>query len=73
MKKEVKRLKPFTSVLRELYLKSGNECAFLDCDERMIQSDGTFIGEVCQLKRQCLMARDLTLDNQMNIEDNMII
>src|SRR5690625_4714515 len=50
MKKEVKRLKPFTSVLRELYLKSGNECAFLDCNERMIQSDGTFIGEVCHIE-----------------------
>lgn len=47
---EVKRLSPTSTVLRELYLKSGNQCAFPDCNERMIHTDGTFIGQVCHIE-----------------------
>lgn len=32
LKKKTKRLKPKNQMLRELYLKSGNQCAFLGCN-----------------------------------------
>ena len=31
MEEKVKKLKPTVEVLRELYLKSGNQCAFPGC------------------------------------------
>lgn len=46
----VKRLPPTPDTLRELYLKSGNKCAFPGCQERMIDEDGVFIGQVCHIE-----------------------
>jgi hypothetical protein len=37
-------------VLRELFLKSGNLCAFPDCSALMMERDGTFIGNVCHIE-----------------------
>lgn len=45
-----KRLDPQKDVLRELFLKSGNECAFPGCTHKMIESDGTFVGEICHIE-----------------------
>lgn len=50
MAEKVKRLQPTTETLRELYLKSGNRCAFPDCNEVMIDENGTFVGEVCHIE-----------------------
>jgi len=47
---EVKRLMPDKGVLRELYLKSGNQCAFPGCHEVMIDSQGHFVGEICHIE-----------------------
>jgi hypothetical protein len=45
-----KRLTPINETIRELYLKSGNECAFPNCTERIINSEGIFIGELCHIE-----------------------
>lgn len=50
MAEEVKRLTPKKEVLRELYLKSGNQCAFPGCAHVMIDSDGNFIGQICHIE-----------------------
>ncbi|PIH61099.1 hypothetical protein [Paenibacillus sp. LK1] len=49
-KETVKRLTPTKDVLRELYLKSGNQCAFPGCSHLMIDADGNFIGEICHIE-----------------------
>ena len=45
---EVKRLQPKGNTLRELFLKSGNLCAFPGC--LMMDPEGNFIGEVCHIE-----------------------
>lgn len=47
---EVKRLAPKQDVLRELYIKSGNECAFPGCHNVLVDENGTFVGEVCHIE-----------------------
>ncbi|SET45280.1 hypothetical protein [Stigmatella erecta] len=49
MTEEVKRLTPTPETLRELYLKSGNLCAFPGCTHLMMNEEGTFIGQVCHI------------------------
>jgi len=44
-----KRLTPKADVLRELYLKSGNLCAFPGCRSVMLSAKGDFIGQVCHI------------------------
>jgi hypothetical protein len=36
--------------LRELFLKCGNQCAFPDCTEVMINRDGVFVGQICHIE-----------------------
>lgn len=50
IKEEVKRLSPKKEVLRELYMKSGNECAFPGCHNVLINENGIFVGEVCHIE-----------------------
>ncbi|WP_052635329.1 hypothetical protein [Pseudomonas sp. GM80] len=50
MTEKVKRLQPLGSVLRELYLKSGNECAFPECEKRIMAANGDFIGQLCHIE-----------------------
>lgn len=45
-----KRLTPLASALRELFLKSGNLCAFPDCHHIMMDAAGTFVGQVCHIE-----------------------
>lgn len=47
---KAKRLNPLPETLRELFLKSGNCCAFPDCQRLMMNSDGIFIGQVCHIE-----------------------
>lgn len=47
---KVKRLAPKQEVLRELYIKSGNECAFPGCHNVLVDENGTFVGEVCHIE-----------------------
>jgi hypothetical protein len=44
------RLAPTLNTSRELYLKSGNECAYPGCDHRIINGDGVFIAEICHIE-----------------------
>jgi hypothetical protein len=45
-----KRLQPTYEALRELFLKSGNLCAFPDCNRLMMDQKGVFIGQVCHIE-----------------------
>ncbi|MFN0020550.1 MAG: hypothetical protein ACKVP0_20010 [Pirellulaceae bacterium] len=47
---KVKRLTPLPETLRELFLKSGNCCAFPGCQRLMMNSEGVFIGQVCHIE-----------------------
>lgn len=46
----VSRLPPKPTVLRRLYLLSGNRCCYPGCDKWMVDADGDFIGEVCHIE-----------------------
>lgn len=41
---KAKRLTPKGETVREVFLKSGNLCAFPGCRALMMDADGTFIG-----------------------------
>src|SRR6185295_13567871 len=45
-----KRLPIPTDVVRELYLKSGNQCAFPGCTSRIIEADGTLVAQICHIE-----------------------
>lgn len=47
---EVKRLPPTPTVLRKLYLLSGNNCAMENCDHVLIDSTGTMVGQICHIE-----------------------
>ncbi len=44
------RIEPTKETLRELYLKSGNQCAYPECMEVMINADGVFVGQICHIE-----------------------
>ena len=45
-----KRLAPTQDTLRELFLKSGNLCAFPGCNQIMMDIAGNFIGQICHIE-----------------------
>jgi hypothetical protein len=47
---KTKRLTPKPSVLRELYLLSGNQCAMTGCKNVIIDNKGTVIGQICHIE-----------------------
>lgn len=50
MTEKPKRLKPTPETLRELFLKSGNICAFPNCAALMMNAKGDFIGQLCHIE-----------------------
>lgn len=50
MPEKVKRLTPKPETLRELFLKSGNQCAFPGCSRLMMNGDGDFVGQICHIE-----------------------
>ncbi len=50
MPETVKRLEPKKEVLRELFLKSGNLCAFPGCERLMLNIEGVFVGQLCHIE-----------------------
>lgn len=46
----VERLAPKPTVLRALYLLSGNRCAYPGCLQVMVDAEGDFVGEVCHIE-----------------------
>jgi hypothetical protein len=47
---KAKRLEPTKETVRELFVKSGNECAFPGCTHRIINQEGVFIAEMCHIE-----------------------
>ena len=47
---KVKRLSIKSEVLRELYLKSGNQCAFPGCTHPLVDENGNFVGQICHIE-----------------------
>lgn len=45
-----KRLAPTRETLRELYLKSGNRCAFPGCKKVLFNGEGVFVGQICHIE-----------------------
>lgn len=45
-----KRLAPTRDTLRELYLKSGNRCAFPGCKKSLFNNKGVFVGQICHIE-----------------------
>lgn len=45
-----KRLAPTRETLRELYLKSGNRCAFPGCKKSLFNIKGVFVGQICHIE-----------------------
>ncbi|EOO11237.1 hypothetical protein EXW39_28970 (plasmid) [Bacillus mycoides] len=50
MAEEVQRLKILDPVLRELYIFSGNQCAFPGCSHKIVNKDGTYIAQICHIE-----------------------
>jgi hypothetical protein len=50
MRETPKRLKPDFRTFRELFLKSGNLCAFPGCTALMMNEGGVFIGQLCHIE-----------------------
>jgi len=50
MVEKVKRLAPSNNTLRQLYVLSGNCCAFSGCSNLLVDTYGNFIGQTCHIK-----------------------
>jgi len=50
MSEKPKRLEPQKDTLRELFLKSGNQCAFPGCEAVMMDDKGRFVGQLCHIE-----------------------
>lgn len=50
MTEKPKRVHPSRHTVRELYLKSGNRCAFPGCTKFLFNETGTFVGEICHIE-----------------------
>lgn len=50
MSETPKRLAPTRETLRELYLKSGNRCAFPGCKKALFNGKGVFVGQICHIE-----------------------
>ena len=45
-----KRLAPQKDTIIRLFAKSGNECSFPNCNNKLFNDEEVFIGEVCHIK-----------------------
>jgi len=43
------RIPPTLSTIKRLFALSGNECAFPQCRIRLVEDDGTIVGEACHI------------------------
>ncbi len=50
MAEKVKRLTPKPEVLRELFLKSGNVCAFPGCLHPIVDTNGVYVAQLCHIE-----------------------
>jgi hypothetical protein len=47
---EPKRLAPTMETARDLYLRSGNRCAYPGCNQPLMRSDGVLVGEIAHIE-----------------------
>lgn len=47
---KVRRLEPLPETKRQLFLLSGNKCAFPGCEQILLDQFGHFIGEICHIE-----------------------
>jgi len=64
---EVKRLAPTTETLREIYLRSGNQCAFPGCRRPIVDDSGNYVAELCHI--EAAMPGALRFNSQQSNED----
>ncbi len=50
VKQEPKRISISEPTVKRLFSLSGNECAFPDCNQRLVSEDGTIFGEICHIE-----------------------
>ena len=50
MAEEAKRLAPKSETLRELFLRSGNLCAYPGCNKLMLSESAKFVGQLCHIE-----------------------
>jgi hypothetical protein len=50
MTEVAKRLPPTFATLRDLFVHSGNQCAFPECDRALVNPKGQWVGEVCHIQ-----------------------
>lgn len=44
------RLKPTTDVIRGLFARSGNQCAFPGCGHELVNAKNRFVGQICHIE-----------------------
>ncbi|WP_354680202.1 hypothetical protein MRN59_09085 [Macrococcoides caseolyticum] len=47
---KVKRISPTATTLRELYILSGNRCAFPGCNHEIIDEKGALVADLCHIE-----------------------
>lgn len=67
---EVKRLTPKPEVLRELFLKCGNVCAFPGCLHPIVDSNGIYVAQLCHIEAAAVGDLVLTPAKVTSSEDN---
>ena len=50
MNEIVERFRPTFPTLRDLFVHSGNQCAFPDCERVLVNRKGQWVGEVCHIR-----------------------
>ena len=44
------RQRPTPSTIRALFAKSGNVCAFPECEHKLVEDDNLYVGEICHIE-----------------------
>lgn len=62
-------------VLRELFAKSGNVCAFPGCSNLMIKADGKYVGQICHIEgvKGERFRKDMTNDERAAMSNLMLL
>lgn len=70
------RKKNYKAVERELWILSGNECAFEGCTTRLVNEDGSYVGEIAHIRgvRPTSPRHDPTMDDDdLRDKSNLIL
>lgn len=72
----MKRKKPSEKILRFIYAKSGNQCAFPDCNLPIYEDNGVLTGECCHIEAYSkggARYNDTTTEDEKNAESNLMM